>query len=146
VLNPFREINWQPGLKERRKFAVSLMLGLPCVALVGFAASRWRGTELNWQVPAAVGLAGAVLGVVLWLLPRVALPFYLGWYAVAGAIGFVTGNLILAGVYLLVFAPLGLILRGVGRRAVTKTFDRKAPTYWRDATPSGNVERYYRQY
>ena len=34
MLNPLAEINWEPTVNERRKFALTLVIGFPCVALV----------------------------------------------------------------------------------------------------------------
>jgi len=40
MINPFKEINWKPGESELRKFAWSLIIGFPCLALVFFIA-KW---------------------------------------------------------------------------------------------------------
>ena len=34
MLNPFAEINWEPTVNERRTFALTLVVGFPCVAPV----------------------------------------------------------------------------------------------------------------
>jgi hypothetical protein len=146
MLNPFSEVNWQPGVKERRKFATSLLVGFPCVAAVLLVAGRWHGAEWNFGPPLAVGGAGAALGLILWVVPQIARPFYVGWYAVAGCIGFLLGNVLLAAVYLLMFAPVGLAMRAMGRRPLRKGFDRSTPSYWCDTQTPGGPERYYRQY
>lgn len=146
MLNPFGEVNWDPGLAERRKFAASLIIGLPCVAAVLLVAGRLRGADWSLGIPLAVGGIGAALGLILWVRPQIARPFYIGWYAAAGGVGFVIGNAALAAVYLLIFAPVGLAMRIMGRPSFTKGFDRSTPTYWRDAPAPGDPERYYRQF
>ena len=40
MVNPFKEVNWRPDVAERRKFALSLMIGFPCVALLFLLAGR----------------------------------------------------------------------------------------------------------
>ena len=146
MVNPFKEVNWRPGLVERRKFAVSLMIGFPAIAVVLFVAGRLLESESGFRVPLILGGAGSVLGLILWLAPRIARPFYVVWYAVACGLGFVIGNVVLAAIFFLMIAPLGLTMRAFGRRSFSKGFDRRAPTYWHEAPPAPEAERYYRQY
>ncbi len=146
MVNPFGEINWKPGLKERRKFATSLIVGFPCVAAVLLVAGRWHGAGWSFDLPLAVGGVGVALGLILWVAPQIARPFYVGWYAVACCVGFLIGNTVLAAIYLLIFAPVGLAMRAMGRRSLSKGFDRSTPSYWHDAQPPDDPERYYRQF
>lgn len=146
MLNPFAEVNWRPGPEERRKFAVSLVLGFPCVAAVLLGVGRWRGTSWDFGPALVLGGAGAALGGILWLAPRLARPVYVAWYALACSAGFVIGNLALTAVYLLVLAPLGIARRAAGRSALEKTFDRNRSSYWRDAPAQSSPARYFRQY
>ena len=148
MLNPFTEINWKPALPERRKFARSLVLGLPCVAMVlllagWLAKGRWQA-----NLPAALWLGGggAALGGVLWVLPQIAWPFYVAWHALACCLGLVLGNLLLAGFFYLVLTPFGLARRCLTKPALSKRFDRQAPTYWKEAGPAPEPERYYKQF
>jgi hypothetical protein len=146
MMNPFREVNWNPGLQERRKFAVSLLVGFPGVAAVLLVAGRWQGSGWNFVLPLAVAGIGVGLGLILWVVPQIARPFYVGWHAFACSAGFVMGNLVLAGVYLLLFAPVGLARRAMGRRTFHKGFDKSAPSYWNEEPPPGDPARYYRQF
>ena len=146
MMNPFHDVNWNPDLKERRKFAVSLLVGFPCIAAVLLVAGRWQGGDWNFGFPLAVGGIGVALGLILWVAPQIARPFYVGWHAVACSAGFVMGNVVLASVYLLLFAPVGLARRAMGRRSFHKGFDKSAPSYWNDAPPSRDPTRYYRQF
>jgi hypothetical protein len=146
MVNPFREVNWQPGPLERRRFAVSLIVGFPCIAAVLLVAGWAQGTGAALAPALAVGGAGVALGVVLWAVPRIARPFYVVWYAVACAMGFVVGNLLLAAIYLLMFVPVGWAMRAMGRKALRLGFDRQASSYWRDAQTPADPARYYRQF
>jgi hypothetical protein len=146
VVNPFREVNWQPGRIERRNFAVSLVIGFSCVAALVFVFQSWREGNGPFTVPLMVSVAGAAVGLVLWLVPQIARPFYVTWYGVACAIGFVTGNLALVAIYWLVLTPLGLGMRGLGRKSFSKRFDRAASSYWRTADVVTDPARYYRQF
>lgn len=146
MVNPFREVNWRPDPHERRRFARSLVLGFPIVAAVLFGVGRVGATGGNARLALVVGASGAGLGLILWAVPRIARPFYVAWYGVACAIGFVVGNAALATLFYLLFTPLGLVLRFTGRRALRRGCDRRAATYWLHAPPTPPPERYFRQY
>ena len=146
MVNPFREVNWNPDLRERRKFALSLIIGFPCVAIVLLVLGWLRGK--GWNTPLAAVLAGGGLsvGLLLLALPQFARPLYVGWYFVACCIGTVVGNLALAIVFFVLVAGIGLLMRALGRRPVRKTFDKRAATYWQDAEQVDDPNRYYRQF
>ncbi len=146
MLNPFHEVNWRPGPAERRRFAASLIVGFPLVATGLLLAGRWHSGGWNLFLAATVGGIGTSVGLVLRWFPAIARPCYVLWYAIACAGGFVVGNLLLAGIYYLLFTPIGWARRALGRRTLQKGFDRGASTYWREAPPPGPPESYYRQF
>jgi hypothetical protein len=146
MVNPFSEINWHPGLPERRRFAASLMIGFPCLAAVLLIAIRLRGTAWHLNPPLTIAAAGLALGALLWLAPQIARPVYVVWYGVAASIGFVVANVALAAIYFLLVTPVGLAMRTFGRSGFRKGFDQAATTYWRDAKPSTDPAQYYRQF
>jgi hypothetical protein len=146
MINPFREQNWNPDRRERRRFARSLVIGCPCIAIIVFVLARWRGAAWSTDVALAIGAGGGLMGLILWTVPQVARPVYVVWFGVACAVGLVMGNALLTAVYLLLFAPIGMVRRAAGRGGLSKGFDRAATSYWRDAPPQKAVERYYRQF
>jgi hypothetical protein len=146
MVNPFKEVNWNPGPQERRKFALSLVIGLPCVAAVLLVLGWLRGRGWNFPLAATIGGGGLAVGVLLLALPQIARPFYVAWYFVACCIGTVVGNLALAVVFFVLVTGIGLLMRAFGRRPVRKTFDKRAATYWQDAENVDDPSRYYRQF
>lgn len=148
MLNPFAEINWKPTVNERRKFAASLVFGLPCVALVLLLAG-WL-VKGHWQANLQVALwlagGGVALGCVLWTAPQIAWPFYAVWHFVSCCMGLVVGNLLLAGFFYLILTPVGLAKRSLTKPAITKRFNRQATTYWKGAGPSPEPEQYFKQF
>jgi hypothetical protein len=82
---------------------------------------------------------------VFLILPGIARPFYVVWYAVACTIGLVVSNLLLALVYYVVVTGTGLARRILGRHFLDVRLDRSRKTYWRDAGPAPAPRRYYRQ-
>ncbi len=71
MLNPFREVNWNPDTTARRAFAKSLVIGFPCVALV-FLLAGWLAGK-GWNVSFALKLGG--IGALLILGGTAAAPF-----------------------------------------------------------------------
>jgi hypothetical protein len=146
MVNPFKEVNWNPGTRERRKFALSLIIGFPCIAGVLLLIGFLRGKGWNLPLAGAVGGGGLAAGLVLLALPQIARPFYVAWYFAACCIGIVVGNLALGIVFFVLVTGLGLLMRILGRQPMRKTFDKRAATYWRDAEPVDDPSRYYRQF
>jgi len=147
MVNPFAEVKWQPDLAERRKFAKSLVIGFPCLALVFLLLGWARKGVWDANLHNALWLAGggALAGVVFWLLPQIARPFYVIWYFLACCIGIVVGNLLLGAFFYLIVTPFGLAKR-LGKPAITKGFNKTATTYWRDAATPADPARYYKQF
>ena len=146
MVNPFKEVNWNPGPRERRKFAFSLIIGFPCIAVVLLVLGLLRGKGLNFPLAAIVGGGGVAVGLLLLALPQITRPIYVAWYFVACCIGTVVGNLALGIVFFVLVTGIGLLMRAFGRRPVRKTFDKRAETYWQDAENVDDPSRYYRQF
>jgi hypothetical protein len=144
MINPFAEVNWNPDLKERRKFAFSLIIGFAAVAMLFFCIGWVKHSPKPFMV--WLGIIGCTVCIVLWLLPQIAKPFYLAWYFLAGCISFVIGNLIFCTFFYLIFTSFGLCLRLRKNKAITKGFDKSAKTYWRNVEKTIDLKRYYRQF
>jgi hypothetical protein len=80
------------------------------------------------------------------LLPSIARPFYIVWYALACCIGLVVSNVLLATTYLLFFTVTGLLLRITGHRPIRKSPDRSAASYWNDVGEPPEPRRYFQQF
>lgn len=146
MMNPFKEVHWNPDLTERRKFARSLIIGFPCVAGLLILAA-WLKTG-HWKLEPAleIGGVGLAIGLLLLALPGIARPFYVIWYGIACAIGMVVGNILLAVVFYILITGVGLAMRAAGRCSIRKTVDKQAKTYWKDAKPATDPQSYYRQF
>ena len=146
MLNPFKEVNWNPDTAARRTFAKCLVIGFPCVALV-FLLAGWLAGK-GWNVPFALklGAIGAAAGALFYAVPAIARPFYVAWYALACCVGLVVGNVVLALVFYVLVTGIGLLKRLGGRQPIRKVPDRQAATYWIDAPPAPEPNRYYRQF
>ena len=145
MINPFRDVNWSPNTADKRKFALSLVIGFPCLAVAILLLGRLISG--GWPVEKAlwIGGVGCALGAVLWLLPMIARPFYLVWYALACTVGLIVSNTLLTGFYYIVMTGTGLVMRALGRKPL-KPLNKQTPTYWDDAEQVSDVRRYYRQF
>ena len=145
MMNPFAEVDWNPDLRARKKFAVSLIIGFPMIAVV-FSLIAFLKTHAFNHFFFWLGIVGLAAGVVLWLLPQIAKPFYQVWYFLACCMGIVIGNVLFAVFFYLVFTPLGLCLRLRRNQGINKSFDKSRKSYWRDAEKPVDLKRYYRQF
>ena len=70
---------------------------------------------------------------------------FLGAMLVALPFGIVISELILLAIYFLVFAPVALWFKLMGRDALERRLDRAAASYWRPKAQPRGVESYFRQ-
>jgi hypothetical protein len=146
MINPFTEVNWNPGPAEKRKFALSLAIGFPIVAAVlflvkGLVTHTWNPVPSYW-----IGGIGLALGLLLLAVRVLAKPFYLVWHFLGCCVGIVVSNALMAGFFFTVVTLTGLLLRLLGRQPLQKRFNKKATTYWIDAERATGPKRYYRQF
>ena len=145
MLNPFQQVNWSPGTRELRSFARSLVIGFPVVALLMVLAGWFTRGTWDWGFPCKLGSAGIAAGLVFWVLPMLARPFYLVWYAISCSIGLVISNVLLGLIYYTLLTSAGVLRRAMGRTPIQKNLNRATPTYWIDAEPPPDTKWYYNQ-
>jgi hypothetical protein len=111
------------------------------VGLWGWAALR-HGHPSGARVLWAVALAAPVAGL-LWAPALRAL--YLGLSYATYPIGLVVSHVVLALVYYLALAPIGLTMRLFRNDPLTRRFDRDAKTYWRTREAARPAKDYFNQ-
>ena len=140
------EIDWRPDRPKLRQFAGIFMIGLDLVGLL----AAWRLGNLSgpgWHpAPIILWAVATVVGVIGLATPRAVKPVYIAWMAMTLPIGWIVSHLALACIYFLVFTPVALIFRVIGRDAMCRKFDRAAGTYWVRRNPSSPGGRYFRQF
>jgi hypothetical protein len=133
-------IDWDPkdsvlaGFSEVAMFAIGMV-----AAPLALARSQATLGAALWAIAVAIRVAGL-------LRPRWLRPIYLGLSVATFPIGWVVSNLAIALVYFLVFTPIALAFRLIGRDALARRFDRGAPTYWEAYNPRRDLERYFRPF
>ena len=93
---------------DLRRFG--LLLAAVGAMVAGVAWYRHALPAAFW----AIGIAGCSLALAL-VWPPALRPLHAGWMLVARALGFVNSHLLLALVFYLVFTPVGLAMRLLGR-------------------------------
>ena len=117
---------------------------LMCAALCVFAVVAWR-RESPRAMAALLGAGGLFLLLGL-AVPAALSPIYRPWMKLAAVLGWVNTRILLGLMFLLVFTPLAVVRRALGRDPLALRFDersRAAPTYWRKKAPPDDVRRYF---
>lgn len=134
------DINFRPQSKTLRQFAV-----LWTLFLLGAAAWQWflHGRATLATVLLVAGLAFGVTGIVR--------PASIRWLFVALSvatfpIGWLVSWLLFAALFFVVFTPLALFFRLIGRDPLDRRFDKKLRSYWAEKPPAPDARRYFRQY
>jgi hypothetical protein len=135
------DIPRNPDARTLRQF------GGMCVLFFGGLALYGSLVKGNVTGPVVFGLAAAAAGVLALVNPMLLSGVFVGWMILAFPIGFVISKLILAAVFLLVFTPVALTFRLIGRDALgLRRKPGKADTYWMPKSQPADPGRYLKQY
>jgi hypothetical protein len=135
------KVNWHPTDKELRSFGNIALIATVLISVLLYAI---KGLGLRWTLPIpAVGLIIFVTGRVSIKLTRT---IYLGLTMLTLPIGLAISFVLLAALYYLVITPIGLFFRLIRRDPLCRRFDNAAESYWLRRRPTGNIERYFRQF
>ena len=133
-------IPWNPDRKMLAEFSEAGMFALGMVA-APLAYFRGRpGLAIAFW---CLAVLGRVVGLArpLWLRP-----VFLGLTLATWPIGWVVSKLALGLLYFLVFTPIALFFRMIGRDALQRKADPAAKTYWEPYRPDRGLDRYLRPY
>lgn len=96
--------------------------------------SVWRGHPTRALVSVSIG-AAILCGSLA--APALMRPLWRGWIAFGHALGWLNTRLILGILFYLVFTPLGLLFRLVGRDALALRRDPGRSSYWEPCDAAG---------
>lgn len=130
------KVDWNPAETKLRQFGCCALVALPLIAWL------FGGNQTVFLSLTAAGVGCALLGL-LW--PAGLRPVYLAAHVVTLPIGLVLGEVLLFAIYTLVFTPVALLFRMIGRDALQRRFQANATTYWVPRTQPTDVRRYYHQ-
>jgi hypothetical protein len=133
-------INWSPDRKTLNEFSEAGMFALGMVAapLAYFRGHTWLAATF-WGLGVALRLVGLVH-------PSTIRPVFLGLTLATWPIGWVVSKVALGLLYFLVFTPIALVFRLVGRDALQRSADRDAKSYWEPYRPNRGLDRYLRPF
>tara|TARA_B100000809_G_C15037180_1_gene494185 strand:+ start:588 stop:1028 length:441 start_codon:yes stop_codon:yes gene_type:complete len=146
MINPFKEINWQPNIGELRKFGVTLAIGgtVVVVLMCLLRSTIDRFQNLTW-VLAVIFSVVLVLGLLTVSMPKICRPIYYVWYFFGACIGFVVTNTIFIVFFYCFFSLIAVVMRFTDRDPL-RLARRKTDTYWVPHRQPPSSARYYRQY
>src|SRR5579863_1365994 len=133
-------VNKNPTSRELRWFGLILVAFCGLVSGILYAKFRWPAA--SW-IPLG---AAAVVALIYYAVPATRRPIYLAWMYAFLPVGMAMSFLLLAAIYFLVFTPIGLLMRLVGRERVPRQFDRQATTYWVKRPAARSAATYFRQF
>lgn len=134
------DINFQPTTTTLRQFAA---LGVLFLLAIGgwqwWAHDRRAIAMMLASLALAVGAAGLARPVLLrWV--------FVGLTVATFPIGWLMSWILLGSLYYLVFAPIAICFRLVGRDALERRYNRSLDSYWSVKPRLADVRRYFRQY
>src|SRR5262245_16666548 len=125
------KIDWNPADRQLRQFGFCALVALPLIGwmLAGWTApAAWSRGDAN--LLACLTGVGALCALLAVVRPAALRPIFLAATVVTLPIGLVVSEVMLATIYFLVFTPVSLIFRLIGRDALQRRFDPAATTYW----------------
>lgn len=133
------KINWNPDRRQLRNFGLTMLIGL---GVLGSLLAWKHHSSTPVYACGAIGVAILVISVVS---RPVGLLLYRIWMGLGYGMGMVMSPIFLGLVYFVVFTPVGLLMRLVGRDPM----QRRKPsggTYWRKVHHNIESSSYERQF
>lgn len=129
---------------EKPSRSTQLVSRLRGLLAVGAAATLWL---LHRPVMALVALSlGVILTLIAELSPRGLRLLNLLFERVGSVVGFVVTQVVLGSVYALVFTPVALVLRSMGRDLLASRYDKALASYWEPVARSPKRRLFSRQF
>ncbi|MEQ1897784.1 MAG: SxtJ family membrane protein [Vicinamibacterales bacterium] len=137
-------MQWADVTRRPTDLVLRQFAGLWLLFFTGAAAWRaWHvGPDARMQALAALGLVIGSLG--LWR-PRAMRYFFTGWMIAAFPIGWTVSQLALSAVFFLVFTPIALMFRVIGRDNLL-LLKPKNNSYWITKDSVAKADQYFRQF
>lgn len=132
------EAHPQPSASSKDLRSFGFTFG--AVALIFGAVLFWRGRA---SAPWFLG-ASALFFLVGALAPGLLRPAFGPWMKFAEVLGYINTRILLGLFFLVGITPTGLIMRGVGKDPMNRTFKkRNEASYWTKPTPHADGIRHF---
>lgn len=137
--NPYRHINRTPTWSHRLQ-----LTGVFIVGFGGLALYEW--VHLHREHVAETLVATALVLAASTLFPVLGRWIYIAWMGLGVSLGLVTQPIFLLLAYGVIFVPLALIFRVIGRDRMRRGFVSRHESYWEDYRESDEATSYFKQY
>ena len=130
----------EPTPRELSSFGLMLAVFLGVIG----AVATWR-----WHAPVTGGVLASlavVVAVLYYALPPLRRPLFLAWQTLLLPVQRTTSFVVLMLVYGLVFTPVGVLLRLLGRDPLGRSFELRADSYFVPRRIENDPARYFRQF
>ena len=143
---PIIELNLKPTNRQLRQFGFIAFFAVPLIGwfMVGRPTpATW--TPLHSQRIGALALVGLTSGIAAWFRPSLLRWAFVAVSVVAFPFGLVLGEAIMMSIFVVVFVPVAIVFRLVGRDALQRKINPAAETYWQSKSKAKSATSYYRQ-
>ncbi len=138
-MRTFSDLERQPSPSDLRGFRWVLSTGGLAAALFLYFVRHRHGAALP---VACAGLALALLSLV----PGLGRWLFVGWMGLGLVLGRLTSPILLGMVWLILFIPVGIVFRLLGRDSMKRRFPARDATFWEPHPPNRDVRRYFQQF
>jgi uncharacterized membrane protein len=134
------DVSRPPAPRVLRQF------GLLCFALgtAYFGWRAWRGAADAWAISALT--AGLVIGVAGLVRPMLLRWVFTGWMMLAFPIGWTISKVVLALMFFVMFTPVALVFRAIGRDPLRQRRQAATGSLWLQKPAARSVRDYFRQF
>jgi len=141
------KIDWNPPTRQLDQFGWISLVGFPALWGAWWLIARASGKADPSVVLLAVlcGI-GAVIFALSRVDPRLVRWIFVGLMVVAIPIGMVISYALTAVIYFLLFTPVALVFRVLGRDPLHRRIDRQAESYWVERGQRRPASSYLRLY
>lgn len=119
------EIDWKPELKQLRQFGYIALVGFPIMGLV-----FWYFASAPYALLYSLIGLGILCPILVSIHPKLIKPIYLIMMVLSMVIGIPMSYTLLGLIYFLMFTPVGLVFRLLGKDPLTKGPDPSLSSYW----------------
>ncbi len=141
-----REIDTHPDKRSIRKFATTLLFGLPISGLVISGLSYCFQGSLS-LTPFYVFCSIATLAFVLsFLSVKAGAGIHIAWHSLSASIEWCLSLVSLILMYYAILLPVGLLMKCFRRQSQMTPLNRNKLSYWVDNKAKRDLSSYFRQY
>lgn len=130
VRDELDELHYRKPLRRHvNEFAC--VMGIALLLFAGIAIRK--GAALS--TPASLIVTTLIVLLVGYRAPKVLLPVWRSWMALATGIGVVVSTLVISIAWIVMMVPLALFLKAIGKHVVDMTYRAPVTSYWEARDP-----------